>query len=106
MNVKTFMISSEVIKKETSEWIQLYSEIYGESAITPYMHIFHSHLSDFVNDLGDINDYNMQGFEKQNDQLTQDYFGATNKQKQDFLRQMIQKRNRIEIISFNNYFDQ
>jgi len=100
------MISPEVIKNETTEWIQLYSEMYGNSSITPYMHIFHIHLSDFVNDLGDINDYNLQGFEKQNDQLTKDYFGATNKQKQDFLRQMMQKRNRIEIISFNNFFDE
>jgi hypothetical protein len=100
------MLSSEVVKNETSGWIQLFSEMYGQSSITPYMHIFHSHLSDFVKDLGDINDYNLQGFEKQNDQLTQDYFGPTNRQKQDYLRQMIQKRNRIEIISFNNFFEQ
>jgi len=85
------MISPEVIKNETTEWIQLYSEMYGNSSITPYMHIFHFHLSDFVNDLGDINDYNLQGFEKQNDQLTKDYFRGIIKQKQDFLRQMMQK---------------
>jgi hypothetical protein len=100
------MITSEIIKKETTDWLTLYSEIYDNSTITPYMHIFQSHLCDFVQDFGDINDYNLQGFEKQNDQLTKDYFGSTNRQKQDFLRQLIQKRNRIEIISFNHFFDQ
>jgi len=106
MCIKHNMLSPEIIKMETTEWIKLYIELYDQSAVTPYMHIYQCHLSDIVKNYGDVNDYNLQGFEKQNDQLTKDYFGATNKLKQEFLLQMIQKRNRIEIISFDKHFDE
>jgi uncharacterized protein YxeA len=48
-----------------------------------------------------INDYNQQGFEKQNDQLTKDFQRSTNKSSETYLKQMIQKRNRVEALSFD-----
>jgi hypothetical protein len=96
------MISPDIIKRETSQWLKNFLTVYSSEEITPYMHIFVCHIHDFNRNFIDIHKYNMEGVEKANHNYIQTYFASTNKNVEDykFIRQMIQKRNRIEIYDF------
>jgi hypothetical protein len=103
MCIKNQLYSSEMIKKETKNWLSLFISIYGPDCITPYIHIFACHLHEFTLVFENINDFNQQGFEKQNDQLTKDFQRSTNKSSETYLKQLIQKRNRVEALSFDSF---
>jgi len=103
MCAKNHLYSSELIQSETKKWLSLFISIYGPDSVTPYIHIFACHLHEFTLVFGDINDFNQQGFEKQNDQLTKDFQRSTNKHNKNYLKQLIQKRNRLEALSFDSF---
>jgi hypothetical protein len=96
------MISPDVIKRETSQWLKDFLAIYSSEEITPYMHIFVCHTHEFNRFYVDIHKYNMEGVEKTNHNFIQTYFASTNKNVEDykFIKQMIQKRNRIDVYDF------
>jgi hypothetical protein len=103
MCVKSHLYTPEVIQRSTKEWLSLYISIYGPESVTPYIHVFACHLHEFTLVFGDINNFNQQGFEKQNDQLTKDFQRSTNKSTKTYLKQLIQKRNRVEALSFESF---
>jgi hypothetical protein len=100
------MISADVIKRETSQWLKEFLSVYSSEEITPYMHIFVCHLHDFNRYYIDIHKYNMEGVEKTNHNFIQTYFASTNKNVEDykFIKQMIQKRNMLTAyqLHYNN----
>lgn len=69
--------------------------------LTPYLHILIHHLPVFLEIYGDIDIFNLQGFEKLNHVLKQAYQGNTNKKTHVYLKQLLSVRNRYEL----NYFD-
>ena len=93
------MMSYQDIGRETKKWGQLFLRVYESKHVTPYIHIFITHLSQFVEQHKDVNSFNMQGLEKLNDLTTKQYFQATNKKEKEFLKQILNKRNRIEYLS-------
>ena len=65
------------------------------------MHVFVNHIHEFMDLIGtniNINDFSLQGLEKLNDLVTQYYFRSTNRNTSEskFLKQLIQKRVRVE----------
>ena len=88
---------TEVIKKSTLEWGELFVKIYWRESVTPYIHAFVDHLNEQIATHGDVVLWTMQGLEKLNDILTKEFYMCTNKH-EDFLLQMIQRRNRMEIL--------
>ena len=48
-------LSPQNIKFQTSEWLKTFLLVYQKSNVTPYMHIFVSHLHEFVYLYGEIN---------------------------------------------------
>ena len=93
------MMNYEDINREAIEWGKLFLSVYESKHITPYIHIFITHLGQFVQQHKDVNSFNMQGLEKLNDLTTKQYFQATNKREKEFLKQILNKRNRIEYLS-------
>ena len=61
--------------------------------------MFGDHLGEMIQYFGDVNSFNMQGLERLNGITTGHYFSSSNKQK-DYLTQLINKRNRLEISHF------
>ena len=53
---------------------------------------------------GDISLFSMQGLEKMNDFTTQHYFSSTNRHK-DFLIQLLEKNNRMDVMNSYNEYD-
>jgi hypothetical protein len=84
------------IKSMTDEWLKLYLKVFNDSNVTVYMHIFASHLYEFVLLYDDVNMFTMQGLEKLNDITTKQFFCSTNK-RADYLVQLMEQRNRVEI---------
>ena len=91
------------IKTHCDAWLSLYVSVYAESSITLYMHILQQHLHQFAELHGNVNLFNCQRLEKSNHMNTVAYYQGTNKHKDasgkdDFLVQMINKKNRIEYL--------
>ena len=60
------------------------------------MHALVWHVPEFIQMYGCITPFTQQGLEKLNDKTTKDYFRSTNQRELDLLRQIVQKRNRVE----------
>jgi hypothetical protein len=99
-NLLAEVIAPDVIKIRTREWLTAYVKLYDKKHVTPYIHAFAFHLHEMIQIHGDVNLFNQQGMEKLNDLTTQQYFRSSNKHKDDFLNQLIKKKNRIEYVSF------
>jgi hypothetical protein len=105
------------IKDSTSEWLEDFLEIYHEDHVTPYIHVLVEHVHEMVAMYGDLSLFTTEGklflnkisktfsfyfqvscvlgLEKLNDLTTKLYFQSTNKHS-DFLKQILNKRNRME----------
>lgn len=93
-------INEEDFKKQ-QEWLRDYLKLRPSETheITPYIHIFVFHLKELIKRHTNLNIYNCQGLEKLNEFTTKMYFSSTNKNNfsNDFLKQIILKRNRLEL---------
>jgi hypothetical protein len=102
--VKDFKITEKsLIIEKLKNWLKDFLSI--ESTITPYIHIFVIHLSEFLEKFENINHFSMQGLEKLNHISKIHYFRQSNRQfRKDnkFTLTMIQKINRLEIIRLKN----
>ncbi len=91
------------LEEKTQNWYSLFCSLTFQKEITPYIHIFGTHLHEKVDHLRSqsisLNKFSMQGLEKQNDSFTQYYHRATNK-KNDYIAQILKKRSRIELLTF------
>ncbi len=91
------------MKEKTVNWYSLFCSLTFQREITPYIHIFGTHLHEQIDHLKSkgisLNKFSMQGLEKQNDFFTQYYHRATNK-KNNYIAQILKKRSRIELLMF------
>ena len=62
------------------------------------MHAFSQHIPEFLKLYGNVNIFNQQGLEKYNDQSSKDYFRSTNHKNLEALRQMMLKKNRVQLL--------
>ena len=95
---------NEIIKMvtlQTFSWLKLFEKKYHSTHITPYEHVFGEHLGEMIERFGNVNSFNMQGLERLNGLTTNHYYTSTNKH-QNFLFQLINKRNRLETAHFIN----
>lgn len=94
-------IDDSELKLMTGNFLEKFLKTTFETSVTPYIHIFTSHLykqSEHLRTKGlYLNNFSMQGFEKMNDFITQYYQRSSNK-KAEFIKQVLQKRSRIEIL--------
>ena len=97
-------IRMQDLKQRTKNWYASLAKVTFTAEITPYCHIFGTHLHkqvDYLTSKGiSFNRFSMQGLEKQNDFFTQYYMRSTNK-RADYIAQIMMKRSRIEIITFH-----
>ncbi len=91
-------INATEISYATERFLDDYVKVYPVKSITPYLHCFVSHLSEFRKLHGNFNIFNQQGIEKLNDITTQQFMRnrSTNGSHVDYLNQLMKKRNRID----------
>ena len=83
-------------KAKTKEWLKAFTDIYDPKHITPYIHIFVNHVHGFIEKYTDVNQFNVEGLEKLNHMTHSQVFRATNRSV-DYLKQIMRKRNRMEL---------
>ena len=97
--IKKNELTYEEVRLKTLKWLTAFLSCYQRTNVTPYIHVFASHLCDFVKEYGDVNLFTCQGIEKLNNHLTTYFHQGTNK-KETTLKQLLEKRNRIELNDF------
>lgn len=60
-DILTNSITPSSTENKTKQWMELFQRIYIKNHITPYIHVFVSHLHQFQRLYGDINMFNLQG---------------------------------------------
>ena len=86
-----------------TNWVKLFKGVYQSKHITPYIHLFVNHISEFLSVHGTIAAFSQQGLEKLNDDVTKYYFRSTNHRDKECLKQIILKLNRLEELEDNCY---
>ena len=87
-----------VMMKETSLsnriciWTNDFLFLYTASDVTPYMHAFRCHVPQFLRLYSNIGNFNQQGLEKLNDQMSKGYFRASNHRGIECLRLVMLKK--------------
>ena len=76
--IKDNCINATEISFTTERFLDDYVKLYPIKSITPYLHCFVSHLSEFRKLHGDFNLFNQQGIAKLNDITTQQFVRSTN----------------------------
>ena len=67
------------------------------------MHCLVMHVSQFLKLYGNIGQFTQQGLEKLNDLTTILFQHATNHYEQEALKQVLEKRNRLEELEYQGY---
>ena len=93
--------SVEKFKTTVKDWLSCFLSVYQTKNVTPYMHTLIFHIPEFLNLYGSLVQFSQQGLEKLNDTLTKDYFRSSNHH-DEFLRQLMLKRNRLEALEMRN----
>ncbi|CAF1172501.1 unnamed protein product [Didymodactylos carnosus] len=81
----------EKLSKDARKWGIKYGILFGINEVTPYVHVLSAHIGEFYKIFKNLNKFTMQGVEKLNDVMTQDYFRGSNK-KGDYFTQMLRQR--------------
>ena len=86
------------INMRTKAWVNDFTSIYQAKDVTPYIHSFAMHIPEFLKLYGNIATFNQQGLEKLNDITTKQFQRSTNHPDIQALQQILQKKNRIELL--------
>ena len=91
------------LQSEIKNWVRKFLRVYQTKNITPYVHAFAFHVPEFTERYGSICKFSQQGLEKLNDITTQHYLRSTNHHNTDALKQVMEKRNRLEQLCDEGY---
>ena len=91
------------LQSDIKEWVRDFLTVYQTKNVTPYMHSFANHAPEFIKHYGDVAKFTQEGLEKLNDITTKHYQRSTNHRDQEALRQVLEKRNRIEDLEDSGY---
>ena len=83
---------------KASSWLEAFLDIYQTKNVTPYIHTMVQHVPQFLELYGSIVPFTQQGLEKFNDITTKDYFRSSNHRKEEALRQVVYKKNRVDLL--------
>ena len=93
----------EEVGFKTKAWVTSFTAVYQAKDVTPYMHAFTMHVPEMLELHGNIVTFTQQGLEKLNDITTKQFQRSTNHQELLSLRQILEKRNRIELLEDRGY---
>ena len=90
--------------ESAKKWVKDFTSLYQTSHVTPYIHVLAMHVSELKKH-GNLVQFTQQGMEKLNDQTTIDYTHNTNHNYRNLeaLKQLMEKRNRIEHLADNDF---
>ena len=97
-------INPSELQSEIKNWVRKFLRVYQRKNIIPYVHAFAFHVPEFMEQYGTICKFSQQGLEKLNDITTKQYLRGTNHHNNtEALKQVMEKRNRLEQLSDEGY---
>jgi hypothetical protein len=95
----------ETINKKLALWLKLFLSVYHSKKVTPYIHIFCTHVPEMLTLYNDIDSFNGQGIEGLNKKLIRTYHSSTNRQvtNKKWLNQALKNRCRKEYFYLNGW---
>ncbi len=90
---------SNFVKDQTKNWMTKFCQIYQKCSVTPYMHIFHAHIHEFIDLYGNIFTFSQQGLEALNRVYGKNFFQSTNHRGTEALGQLLMKQKRLETVN-------
>ena len=84
------------IDRQAKAWVRLFTSVYQTKDVTLYMHALAMHVPEFIRLHGNIVIFTQQGLEKLNDVTTVQFQRSSNHRENEALKQLLQKRNRLE----------
>jgi hypothetical protein len=92
-----------VIESMAADLMTKFTKVWHVKNITPYLHVTCFHLADQYELMkGNLHLYSTEGLEKLNDFTTAQVFRATNKKNGKFLRQLLERDQRLVILKQQN----
>ena len=95
--------SPQAFDKKAKTWVTDFISIYQSKDVTPYMHCLAMHVSEFLELYGSTGQFTQQGLEKLNDLTTIFFQHASSHHEQEALKQILEKRNRLEKLEYQGY---
>lgn len=86
------------IEQRSKDWVRSFTSVYHTRHVTPYMHALAMHVPEFLRKYGSLTQFTQQGMEKLNDCTTIAYARSTNHKGSEALKQLLEKRNRVEYL--------
>ena len=103
INNNECQLETDELSRKIKLWVTLFTMTYQSKDVTPYMHAFSMHMPEFIKLYGSLISFTQQGLEKLNDFSTKDFQRASNHRNIESLKQMLEKRNRIESLEDGGY---
>jgi hypothetical protein len=104
--IKYDQVTAERMKELTLDWLGDFLHVYSNEDVTPYIHmvVFHLHeIKELYSEFNlTINEFNLEGLEKKNDIVTNQYNYSSNRAPLDCLRQILMKNNRLDFLYFES----
>lgn len=96
---------AETFQQDAEKWVKKFTSIYQSKNVTPYIHTMVMHVPEFLIKYKSLVIFTQQGMEKLNDQTTIDFAKSTNHNYHnlDALKQLMDKRNRIEYLQDSGF---
>ena len=87
------------------KWVTEFMAVYQTKNVTPYIHLMAMHVPKFLKEYGNLVQFTQQGMEKLNDQTSIDFARSTNHDYRSLeaLRQLMEKKNRIEYLEDHGF---
>ena len=90
------MCDADELSRKIKLWVNLFLCVYQTKDVTPYIHALLNHVPKFIRLHGNLISFTQQGLEKLNDVSTKEFQRASNHRDIEALKQMLEKRNRLE----------
>ena len=91
------------LQRDAKSWVSDFLVLYQTKNVTPYVHAFVHHVPEFIKHYGNVASYTQEGMEKLNDITTKHYQRSTNHRDMESLKQVLEKKNRIEELETSGY---
>ena len=90
---------------DAKKWVRDFTSVYQTKNVTPYIHLMAMHVPEFLKKYGGLVKFTQQDMEKLNDQTFIDFARSTNHDYRSLeaLRQLIEKKNRIEYLEDHGF---
>lgn len=86
------------LTNKINSWFDKFLCLYQAKDVTPYMHALYAHVPEFLRLYENISYFTQQGMEKYNDISSKHYFRSSNHRGISALKQILLKKNRIQLL--------